>query len=353
MRFHSNHIRIYVTHLLIWIAYILYESSILLIIDGQRLNLWEIFFNFSLYATVFYTNSLYIFPLIVNRRKYRYLVALVLMWGLVILARYGLYLYILPFLENQLLHPFDSPKLFLAQSVWRVGYYSLLSLGYFFAINFIKIEKKRRKLSDLKSQRLILLRDMERELMLAELNNLKSQINPHFLYNSLNFFYSQIYPLSEKTADGILLLSNIMRYALKEGEVNGKVMLEDEVEHLYSYILMNQLRFDNQLQIKFEVKGVVKYRMIIPLILITFVENCFKYGDLHSPEHQVVIRLEISDDQLLFFTFNKKQHGLKPPSSGIGLANIKRRLDLSYGDQYSLELTNDPDFYTSKLIINL
>lgn len=353
MRFQSNHIRKYITHLFIWVFYILYESSILLIIDGQRLNLWEILFNFSLYATIFYTNSLYIFPRVINRQKYWYLAGIVLLSGLALLVRYVLYLYILPYLENQLLHPFDSPKLFLAQSVWRVGYYSLLSLGYFFAINFVKIERKRHRLSELKTKRLLQLRDKERALVQAELNNLKSQINPHFLYNALHFFYAQIYPLSEKTANGILLLSNIMRYALKEGEINGKVMLEDEVEHLQNYILMNQLRFDNQLQIRFEVKGTVKYRMIIPLILITFVENCFKHGDLHSPEHMLLIRLEISEEQFFFFTHNKKQHGSKSPSTGIGLANVRRRLDLSYGNQYCLELKNEPDFYTCKLVINL
>ena len=353
MRLQANRFQVVLTHLSIWVFYIFYESSILWIIDDLQLNVLEIVVNFAVYGAIFYANSLFIFPKIINQRKYWYLGGVIVLLGLALLVRYALYMYILPYFQSELLRPFSSHKLFLAQSMWRSGYYTLLSLGYFFAMNSISIEKQRRKLSEARAKRLRQLRETERALMQAELSNLKSQINPHFLYNALNFFYAQIYPFSEKTANGILLLSNIMRYALKEGEINGKVMLEDEVEHLHNYILMNQLRFDNKLQVRFEVEGIVQYRMIVPLILITFVENCFKHGDLHAPEHALLIRLEVTDDQFLFFTHNKKQHGIKPQSTGIGLANTRRRLDLSYGDRYSLELKNDPDFYTCKLVINL
>lgn len=353
MKVRFDQIHRFFTHLAIWLFYLLYESSILLIIDNVHLNFWETGLSFAIYAAVFYANSLYIFPRVFNRRKYGYLLLIPCLIGIVILLRYALHWYVLPHLDNQVLHPFTTHKRFLAQSIWRGGYYTLLSLGYFFAINSLYIEKQRRKLSEAKAERQDKLREAEKALMQAEISNLKSQINPHFLYNALNFFYSQIYPLSERTANGILLLSDIMRYALKDDLVNGKVMLEDEVEHLQNYIRMNQLRFDNQLQVDFTVEGSLAYRMIIPLILITFVENCFKHGDLYDSGHPLTIRLRVSDDQLSFYTYNKKQRGIKPRSTGVGLTNTRRRLDLCYGDRYSLDLSDEGDFFACTLIINL
>lgn len=340
--------RLVLIHAVIWIAYILYESSILLIIDDLHLNLWETGLNFVLYAGVFYLNSLVILPQVINRKQYLAAFVSLLVLAVLVPLRYLLYRHVIPYLDDNMLHPFTDDKVFLAQSVWRGGYYTLLSVGYFFALNSIRTERERRQQAE-QEQRL---REMEKSLLEAEILNLKSQINPHFLYNALNLFYSRIYPYSEKTANGILLLSEMMRYAFKD-DLNGKVMLEEEVKHLENYIGMNQLRFDDHLQIKFEVTGSMSYRMIMPLLLITFVENCFKHGELFDPAHPLVIRLEVSNDQLLFYTHNKKTTGTKSKSTGIGIGNIKRRLDLMYADRYVLELKDELYSYTCVLTLNL
>jgi LytS/YehU family sensor histidine kinase len=130
-------------------------------------------------------------------------------------------------------------------------------------------------------------------------------------------------------------------------------MLADEVKHLENYIAMNQLRFDDQLQVRFELDGSLSYRVIMPLLLITFVENCFKHGELFDPAHPLVIRLGVSNDELFFYTHNKKATGTRPKSSGIGLVNIKRRLDLVYPGQYTLRLKDEPHSYTCILTLNL
>ena len=171
---------------------------------------------------------------------------------------------------------------------------------------------------------------MEQNFRIAQVGYLKNQINPHFLFNTLNFFYDQVRTCSESTAEGVLLLSDIMRYALKDSDVNSKAMLQDEVVHLRNFIAINQLRFANRLQVKFDVVDSIYFRMIPPLVLITFVENCFKYGDLLDPEHPLVIKLEVDQDQLLFYTRNKKKTGLIEPSNGIGLKNTQKRLDIVY-----------------------
>ncbi|WP_345117304.1 sensor histidine kinase [Hymenobacter algoricola] len=225
-------------------------------------------------------------------------------------------------------------------------YFLLPSIGYWFARNAIRLEKQKREQEHD-------LRVAERNLMEANLAFLKNQINPHFLFNSLNFLYAQVYPYSEETAKGILLLSDIMRYALKEDDNNGKVMLEKEVQHLHNYIAINQLRFNQRLQIQFEISGSLQFMMILPLVLITFVENCFKHGELSDPQNPLLIQITTVNNQLTFRTRNKKRDGPKEKSTGIGLDNTQRRLDMVYPERYVLTVNDEQDYYTCTLIIEL
>ena len=150
----------------------------------------------------------------------------------------------------------------------------------------------------------------------------------------------------------MLLLSKIMRYALQKSDTP-KVMLADAIEHLEDYIAINQLRFNNQLNVQLTITGDPSFRMIIPLVLITFVENCFKYGDLLDPEHPLRIEITITDQQLIFCTHNKKKSGPIERSTGIGIENTRRRLSVVYENNYELQTDNQPDFHTVRLTINL
>lgn len=193
---------------------------------------------------------------------------------------------------------------------------------------------------------------LEVEKSQANFNFLKAQINPHFLHNTLNFLYAKSLPYSEELSEGILTLSDIMRYALSPSAMkDGKVMLKEEIEHVRNVIKINQLRFSNNLNVSFEVNGVVNGATIIPFILITIVENAFKHGDLKSGEHPISIRLDIGDGGLRFFCRNKKKSGTKELSTGIGLDNIKKQLDLTYGGNYRLDIRDEAEFYTTQLTI--
>lgn len=218
-----------------------------------------------------------------------------------------------------------------------------LMLAY---LNNLRDEKKQRKV--LEEQKL----QLEIEKSQANLNFLKAQINPHFLHNTLNFLYAKSLPYSTELSEGILTLSDIMRYALSEGNaLDGKAPLKDEIEHVRNVIKINQLRFSNNLNVQFEVNGVVDNATIIPFVLITIVENAFKHGDLKSPEHPIEIHLNIVGKRLHFYCRNKKKTGPKELSTGIGLANIRNRLDLAYGKAYLLQIKDVADIYTTELII--
>ena len=213
-------------------------------------------------------------------------------------------------------------------------------------LTYLRDEKKQHKALEEENLQL------EIEKSHANFNFLKSQINPHFLHNTLNFLYAKSLPYSPELSEGILTLSDIMRYALSEANTkNGKAALKDEIEHVRNVIRIHQLRYNNNLQVNFEVKGVVNNVTIIPFVLITIVENAFKHGDLKSTEQPIDIKLTIEHNSLHFYCRNKKKTGPKELSTSIGLDNVKKRLDLAYKDQYNLNIKDERDLYTTQLTI--
>jgi two-component system LytT family sensor kinase len=219
-----------------------------------------------------------------------------------------------------------------------------LLISYF---TFLRDEKKQRKV--LEEQKM----QLEVEKSQANFNFLKAQINPHFLHNTLNFLYAKSLPYSHELSEGILTLSDIMRYALSEGNTkDGKTLLKDEIEHMRNVIKINQLRFSNQLNVQFNVEGVINGATIIPFVLITLVENAFKHGDLKNMESPIEILTRVQDSSLYFYCRNRKKTGPKELSTGIGLNNIKKRLELAYGKNHELKVKDDGEFYTTELTIN-
>ncbi|HEV7779892.1 MAG TPA: histidine kinase [Chitinophagaceae bacterium] len=224
----------------------------------------------------------------------------------------------------------------------------VLIVSYLVAyITYLRETVKQRRI--LEAQKL----QLEMQISQANFNFLKAQINPHFLHNTLNFLYAKSLPYSEELSEGILTLSDIMRYALDQGyQRDGKAPLKDEIEHVHNVIKISQLRYSNQLKVNFEVSGEVNGKMVIPFVLITLVENAFKHGDLKNQEHPIDIKLNVKGNKLYFYCSNKKKSGPKQLSTGIGLDNIKKRLELAYGDQYKFTVKDEPEFYTTELTID-
>jgi two-component system LytT family sensor kinase len=227
---------------------------------------------------------------------------------------------------------------------------SLFLIGLSLVISYLTSlhdEKKQRQI--LEEQKM----QLEIEKSHANLNFLKAQINPHFLHNTLNFLYAKSLPCSPELSEGILTLSEIMRYALSEGNAkDGKALLKDEIEHVRNVIKINQLRFSNNLKVNFDVNGVINGATIIPFVLITIVENAFKHGNLKSTEYPININISVAHNALYFYCRNEKKTGPKELSTGLGLNNIKKRLDLAYGNNYILNIKDEADFYTTELTIN-
>lgn len=196
---------------------------------------------------------------------------------------------------------------------------------------------------------------LEKEKMQADYLFLKAQVNPHFLHNTLNFLYSRALPCSPELSEGILILSQIMRYALEmEEDADGKVLLSREIEHLSHVIRIQELRFPNNLQLAFTVRGDPGTHRVLPFVLITLAENAFKHGDLKNAETPIKLELDISEDgHLRFFCSNKKKSGPRELSTGIGLDNTRKRLELAYGMNYSLYIKDQREAFTVDLVITL
>lgn len=241
----------------------------------------------------------------------------------------------------------DAPVALLVLSfgfsiIFQVGLSILIAY-----LTYLRDEKKQRKI--LEEQKM----QLEVEKSQANFNFLKAQINPHFLHNTLNFLYAKSLPYSPELSEGILTLSEIMRYALSEGNAkDGKAPLKDEIEHVRNVIKINQLRFSNKLNVRFDVEGVVNGAEIIPFVLITLVENAFKHGDLKSNEYPIDIKLKVDTDKISFYCRNKKKLGPRELSTGIGLDNIKKRLELAYGKNYAFVVKDEADIYTTELTIS-
>jgi len=187
----------------------------------------------------------------------------------------------------------------------------------------------------------------------TELIYLRKQTNPHFLFNSLNSIYSLAHKKSDLVPDAIVTLSELMRYMLYETD-NKTVALEKEVNYIQNYIELQKLRLNNIEDIFVNVHGDTRNKFIEPLLLISFVENAFKYGTDYKGAAHVKIKIFISENNLDFWIENTIESYVKDPeNSGIGLANIQNRLDLLYPDAHELTITQDNELYRVHLNLKL
>ncbi|NVO84107.1 sensor histidine kinase [Hymenobacter terrestris] len=187
----------------------------------------------------------------------------------------------------------------------------------------------------------------------AELAFLKTQINPHFLYNTLNYIYAQAYPVSEPLAEAVLRLSELMRYMLHESP-DGQVDLRREVAYLENYLALHRLRFEEKFFVDFHQPDPVADQRVAALVLIPFVENALKHGLVHRPDCPVTITLRLPEpDTLHFEVHNYISHQQKDATTGIGLPNLRRRLELLYPGRYHLAVHNDGRTHHTRLELRL
>jgi hypothetical protein len=341
-----------ITHLIVWILY----ASLQLCVYYQFNITREVFNEFFLESVLifiavaihFYANAYWVLPNTFEKK--RYLLALLSLpvfycwiWGCMLSV-------------DRLLNGENSISLRRSaiSSSWWWFQWTLFSTGYWIAQLSVKREKhmgqQREEINRKKNVELVLTKEK------LELENayLRAQINPHFLFNTLGYFYNKTAVSQPDVAEGIAALTNIMRSSLKKKGPDGMVSLEEEVEHIESLISIYLMRFNNSIYVEYERPDSVSGYRILPHILITLVENAFKHGELHNQAHPLKIRLMLDENEgkLSFYIHNKKRIGPKEISNGIGMEYVQRQLDNVYKHNYSFEIQDTDLYYSLSLHIN-
>ena len=195
------------------------------------------------------------------------------------------------------------------------------------------------------------LQALEKENLEQQLEYLKYQINPHFFMNTLNNIHALVDINPEKAKDTILELSKMMRFVLYEGDKKG-VPLSREFDFIRHYITLMQLRYTDKVRITVDLPQEVPDRQIPPLMLITFIENAFKHGVSYQYDSFIDIKVTVND-KLHFTCRNSKAEKSNEEKGGVGLQNVKQRLNLLYDNNYTLNIQDEPDVYHVELTIPL
>jgi hypothetical protein len=297
--------------------------------------------NVSFYALMVYINKFYIFPHYLRRNNFSIHLLTLLLVALILTPIKGVFLYHSSgsdYAKSFFTH--NSNQLMILISTFLVGAGSSI---YFVVSDWLGSQKIKQELKN--------------ETLQSELKYLKSQINPHFLFNTLNSLYALTLKKSDLAPEIVLRLSEMMRYMLYECNEK-QVLLEKEVNYLVNYLELEKLRHGSKMKVTLNIEGEPRHKMIAPLMFIPFIENSFKHGiSQHTQESYVNINMKIESDNLSLIIENSKAPTMPgsnlKKSGGIGLVNVKRRLELLYPGQYELDVLDYPNSYIIKLKILL
>lgn len=323
-------------HAGIWMVILLVYLIIFVQYFSMGLSILRGLANLLPMMLLFYLN-LYLVNRFYERKKYILflLINMLLLYSLVVLR-----------VNLNLLFPQINTDLFIAneRTGWRIG--ALITNILILLVSTFYQILENRYTAEQHNQAVI---QKQQE---AQLQFLRAQINPHFLFNTLNNIYSLAVMRSEKTAEMVLKLSNLLRYVVYDGRQE-QVDLSREVKQIQEYIDLFKMRSEHPLNIYYIYSGQLEVLKIEPMILIPIVENCFKHCDFDINEDAYIeIELVADRQQLTFRTFNTKNDAQQKDSQGgVGLENIRRRLELKYPAQFDLKTQTTTE--TFEVTLNL
>lgn len=335
--------RFVIPHILFWIVSIAFFLLLLVYTRGFRISEIDVKTATSILVTVFYLaisvyiNLLWLIPRFFKKR--RFVLFSILQIG-------NILLFIL--LNYFTSHVFEEEHPdFLNEAIAEMILVSL----FLIVTTLLKFMRDAIALQDAELK----VKEVEGQKVKAELQALKSQVNPHFFFNTLNSLYSLSLDKSDKTPDMILKLSDLMRYVIYESQDN-QVPLKKQLDFLKSYVYLEQMRFDENLKVTFTVKGDHLNTRIDPLLFIAFIENAFKHGCKSAslnPYIQIHFNVE-TPERVEFSVENNTDDSVslgERRQAGFGLKNVRQRLDLLYPGRHELRIINTGITYRVELCI--
>lgn len=338
----------YKLHFFIWGIYIIYEVFILGLVSKSFRPTGAYIIIYVSNITVFYAHAFFLNRLLSNKNLKLKPIRISLLIILTICG-YTLFNYYsgLAFIKLGFIRisgPISFTREFILTCTYRSLYYIGFATGYVYLIKSFRDQKKVEALERQNLVTQIEKQALENDLVQSQNNYLRSQINPHFLFNTLNFIYNDARKKAPMAADAIMNLSEMMRYALKRPEASEMVPLGEEIEQIEHLINLHKLRTANTINLELEVKGDMFGLRFPPLILLTLVENIFKHGNISHSTQQAIIKITYEGDKLNISTINmiNDNKGKQTESHHVGIDNIGKRLSSFYGNDYIFRYYKDP-----------
>lgn len=329
----------HVRHLLFWGA--LWSCFVLFGLRDRpstSLVLVEECLNLLAYASIVYVNVYLLIPLFLSKKRVLLFVGALIFFVVLLTPTFTYLMQVIfrQFGEVELAKTIEMEMVFMAFSL-----VAILSTIFQILSEWFRHERDRRELEAQKTQ--------------SELRFLKSQINPHFLFNTLNNLYALTLKKSDAAPEIVLKLSDMMRYMLYECNEKS-VPLSKEISYIQNYLDLEKIRQGNHVDIQFDVEGEIGNREVAPLLFIPFVENCFKHGVNRTLDNAFVhLQMKIQDNELIMDLTNSKPDtvpgGLGKRDGGIGLVNVRHQLQLLYPGRHKLKIEESPNTYIVHLKI--
>lgn len=318
-----------------WLVFISFELTCLRFIQGYLDSPGNYLLYYLLNLSLFY-GQLWIMSADLQLKRFILLIritGLLLLLSISVLLKLLANRYLTPS-EPSLAHQLTVWRTFVISAVSRSGYFMMLAGFYSAAGN---LSTYARRLTDARNALL------------------QQQLQPHLIFNALNFIYNQVYQQSAPAAHQVYLLSELMRFSLRQPADDGKIALHEELKQVEHLIEINRNRFQDALHLEVLVTNDHHDYRLIPLILLTLTENMFKHGDLTDKTQIASLTVTIdSERQLHYNTFNRKKFpGRQAAADSIGLQNIRLRLDTAYARRYRLNITDKNDTFAVNLTLPL
>jgi two-component system LytT family sensor kinase len=322
----------YRMHMLAWIILIIYESTMVLIAFGASAKPLVYVLHYTIIIITFYVHNNLGLPWALENKRWA-------IWKvpLVIALEVSVYLFC-SFWGDMLLtkthilteEPLTFSNAYAWKNLYRALYFIAFSSGYYYLRTY---NKEREKTEELKRQQLIEIisrQKAEHELSKAQNAFLKAQINPHFLFNTLDFIYHHISTVSPVAADAVIALAEMMRFAIDSNQMGEFISLGDEIDQIANLRYLNDLRKNEELPFRLIYEEELREIRFIPLVLLTLAENIFKHGNLQNG-NEAILQVASNDNWLLITSDNISARNQQPNSNRTGLVNIEKRLRYAYG----------------------
>lgn len=338
----NNLFRKVTSHILFWCISIVLFTVLIFYSRGFKISMLNLTLASSILSTMVllaisvYINILWLIPFFFNRRKF---------FEFALLQLLNVFLFI--FLNFLLTEFLEGPRFRYVPEEAIAEF--ILAMIFLIITTLITFTRDSMELRDVQLR----MKEVEREKFESELRALKAQVNPHFFFNTLNSMYALSLEKSDKTPEMILRLSELMRYILYEA-AGDTVTMERQIEFIKNFIYLEKLRTDERLEVDFRIDGDNRGLEIAPLLLIPFVENAFKHVAKQDNDGAFIkIFADITRSDSLYFSIaNNKHPDGNPRKEGIGLTNVKKRLELLYPSKHKLIIEDTGNLFRVELRID-